>query len=222
VLPRAAKAAYYALASPLMRANAAIYRALRAPRRGKVRVHLGPGQSKYIEGWINVDANVFTGKCDVWADLRHRLPFPDASVDAFYSHHVIEHLPDLSSHLADVFRCLKPSGVYRVGGPHGDNAIRKFVENDADWFSDFPDKRRSIGGRLQNFVFCRNEHLTLLTRSFLEELLADAGFVDFRVCSPITETTAPDLIDMAALSTEYESTPESAHTLIIEARKPAG
>ena len=220
MLSRSAKAAYYLLAAPLMRANGLLYRALRSPRDGIVKVHLGPGQNKYIEGWINVDANIFTAKCDVWADLRNPLPFADSTVQAFYSHHVIEHLPDLESHLAEVFRCLKPGGIYRVGGPHGDNAIRKFAENDLDWFGDFPDKRRSIGGRLANFIFCRNEHLNLLTKSFLEELLTDAGFHDIRPCMPITQTYAPDLIDAGVLEKEFESAPDAPHTLIIEAKKP--
>ena len=59
----------------------------------------------------------------MWADLNNKLPFHDNSVDAFYSHHMIEHLPDIQFHLREVYRCLKPEGVYRVGGPNGDSAI---------------------------------------------------------------------------------------------------
>ena len=220
MLSRFIKASFYKVAGPLMWLNGSVYRAFRAPRSGAPKVHLGPGQKNYLAGWINVDANIFTAKCDVWADLRNPLPFADSTVQAFYSHHVIEHLPDLESHLAEVFRCLKPGGIYRVGGPHGDNAMRKFADNELDWFGDFPDKRRSIGGRLANFIFCRNEHLTLLTRSFLEELLTDAGFDDIRPCLPITQTYAPELIDAGVLEKEFESTPDTPHTLIVEARKP--
>ena len=220
MMSRWLKAAYFAAASPVMRANALLYRALRAPRGATAKVHLGPGQRKYIAGWVNVDANMFSGRCDVWADLRHRLPFPDSSARAFYSHHVVEHLPDLPAHFADVYRCLAPGGLYRVGGPHGDNAIRKFSENDAAWFSDFPDSRRSLGGRLDNFLLCRNEHVAILTRSYIEELMSDAGFRQMRVCSPATETGDPELIDAAVLATESESTPDCPHTLIVEARKP--
>jgi hypothetical protein len=95
-----------------------------------------------------------------------------------------------------------------------------FTENDSSWFSDFPDKRRSIGGRLDNFILCRNEHLAILTRSFLVEMLEDAGFAVVRECAPIVETSAPDLIDASVLATEFESTPAVPHTLIVEARKP--
>lgn len=213
------KRAAFSLAGPFMAINGWLYRTFRAPRAGIVRVQLGPGQH-YLEGWINVDANVLTARCDVWADLRNALPFHDASVDAFYSHHVIEHLPDLRLHFANVFRCLKPGGVYRVGGPHGDSAIKKFMEGDGRWFTDFPDKRRSIGGKLENFIFCRQEHLTILTFSFLEELLIDTGFIDITECLPTRETRYPHLFS-SCLAREYESTFDCPHTMIVEARKSA-
>ncbi len=216
------KQMFYIFAGPLMRANGAFYRAVLAPRGDEVvRVQLGPGQKNYLPGWINVDANTFTGKCDVWADLRNPLPFRDGTVDAFYSHHVIEHLPDLRAHFDDMFRCLKPGGVFRVGGPNGDMAMRKFVEGDAAWFIDFPDRRDSLGGRFENFIFCRREHLTILTYSWLEELATTAGFIDVRACRPGGETSYPSQFTPEVLAKEPEPTPDCPHTLIVEARKPA-
>ena len=224
MISRRAKALFYSLAGPLMRVNAALYRSLRAlapADAGRVRVHLGPGQRNYLQGWINVDANMFTGKCDVWADMSQGLPFRDASVDAIYSHHVIEHLPDLAAHFAEMFRVLKPGGVIRVGGPNGDAAMREYLAGNSAWFSDFPDCRTSIGGRLENFIFCRREHLTILTPSYLRELAEGAGFSGIEVVQPITETHHPSLFDAAVLALEWESTPDSPHTLLIEARKAA-
>ena len=221
MLSRSSKKAFYRIAGPLMRLNAILYRAFRSPTPGEsLKVHLGPGQKKYMSGWINVDANMFTGKCDVWADLRNPLPFHDATVDAMYSHHVIEHLPDLAAHLREVLRCLKPGATYRVGGPDGDSAIRKFVEGDKEWFGNWPDNRKSIGGRFENFIFCRREHLTILTQSFLEELLSDAGFTNIRKCLPARQTHKPEWFQDCLL-VEEESDYESPHTLIIEADKPA-
>jgi len=220
MMPRWAKAGFYTACGPFMALNAQVYRWLRSPRTGPVRIHLGPGRDKYLPGWINVDANIFTGRCDVWADLRNSLPFPDGIATAVYSHHVVEHLPSLPRHLAEVYRCLRPGGVYRLGGPNGDSAIRKFIDHDSAWFSDFPDSRSSIGGRLENFIFCRGEHLTLLTQSFLEELLARAGFVNAVRCLPVRETRRPDLF-RECLDREWEADFDAPHTLIIEAEKPA-
>ena len=222
MISRQLKSAFYYLLGPVMKLNGSRYRILSAPERNnqkQVLVHLGPGQKNYIDGWINVDANFLTAKIDVWADLRNELPFRENSVDFFYSHHVIEHLPDLPKHFADLYRCLKPGGKIRIGGPNGDSAIQKFVDKDLDWFGVFPDKRDSIGGRFENFIFCRKEHLTILTFSFLEELLSKAGFKQIKKCLPVKETNYPDVIDQAVLSKEWESDFEAPHTLLIEAEK---
>ena len=72
-----------------------------------VKVHLGPGKKNYLNGWINVDANIITAKIDVWSDIKHPLPFKDDVVDVFYSHHVIEHLPYMQKNFHEMYRCLK-------------------------------------------------------------------------------------------------------------------
>jgi predicted SAM-dependent methyltransferase len=204
-----------------MRCSAAFYRHFLAPVEGPARVHLGPGHTNYLPGWINVDANVFTGRADVWADLRGPLPFRDESVDLFYSHHVIEHLPDstLPFHVAEMYRCLKRGGGIRIGGPNADEAMRKCLDNDVEWFSSWPDARRSAGGRFANFILCRGEHLAILTESYLRELLEDAGFVDIQRRVPGSDTGLAPWIDAAVLAKEPEPTPAAPHTLMVEARK---
>lgn len=222
MVSRGVKAAYYTFTGPFMRLSGALYRWIFAPSEGnmkKVKVHLGPGQANYLESWTNVDANLFTAKIDVWADLRNPLPFKCNTVDIFYSHHVIEHLPNLQSHFNELFRCLKPGGKIRIGGPNGDSAIDRFMANDTSWFGDFPDKRNSIGGKFENFIFCRREHLTILTFSFLEEMLKNAGFIHIHKCLPVRETNYTEYIDNQVLSKEYESDFNFPHTLIIEAEK---
>lgn len=218
MISRKARAAYYGIAGPVMWLNSKLYRAFRAPRRPHLRVQLGPGKKNYIPGWLNLDANIVSARPDVWADLRNPLPFHDGSVECFYSHHVIEHLPNLQAHLADAFRALQPGGVYRMAGPNGDAAMKKFVEGDIAWFnSNFPDKRRSLGGRLENFLCCRGEHVTLLTFSFLDELLLDAGFARVNQCLP-GETAFPDLFT-PCLPLERDDYVDLPHTLVVEAVK---
>lgn len=219
MISRTVKATYYAVFSPFMRLNALRHRIFPARRNGCRRAHLGPGQRNYLPQWINVDANVISSRPDVWADMRFKLPFPDEFLDAIYSHHMIEHLPDLDFHFSEMFRCLKRGGVIRIGGPHGDNAIIAMQSGRHDWFGDWPTARKSAGGRFENFIFCKGEHLTILTASFLEELCRDAGFVDFRLLAPKT-TGSPEIFDDKIFDIEPNSVPELPHTILIEARKP--
>lgn len=218
MISRRAKAAFFASLGPLMQLNGWFYRTFRAPRTGTVRAHLGPGQVNYIDGWINIDANAFTARCDVWADLRNPIPLRSGTAQAVYSHHVIEHLPNLRAHLQDVHRVLAPGGVYRLAGPDGDSAIRKFTERDAGWFGDFPDRRRSVGGRFENFVFCRGEHLTILLQDFLRELLEGAGFAEVATHRAGASTGFPGLFE-DVLAYEHEPDPLCPHHLVLEARK---
>ena len=218
MISRSTKFLYYSLLAVPMRINGAIYRQFR--QNGQpLKAHLGCGQKNYLPGWVNVDANFLTAKIDLWANLEQGLPFRDASVERFYSFHVIEHLPDsaLASHFEEMFRALIPGGVIRVGGPNIDNACLKLMQNDANWFPEFPDKRASVGGRFANFVFCRNEHLTALTRSYLKEVAVGAGFTDLHFCVPVIET---EYFDKDVLSTEYEDDLEHPHSILLEARKP--
>ncbi len=212
------KRMYLFAASPLMYVNGLIYRAFRQPRI-PIKVHLGPGQANYINGWVNVDANMFTAKTDLWVNFMHGLPFRNNSVASVYSHNVIEHIRDdlLQVHVNEIFRVLIPGGSVRIGGPNVDGAIRKYLQGDTKWFPDFPRKRNSIGGMLSNFIFCANEHLTILTPSYLEELFATAGFRDFKVCLPAKES---QYFGREVLDKEGEWDFEIPHTLIVEARKP--
>lgn len=218
MISRNMKMLFYAVAGPIMKFNGFFHYHFKGKSKANLKIHLGPGQKKYIEGWCNLDANIFSGKVDVWVDLRNRIPFEAGSAEAVYSHHVIEHLPDLRKHFADVYRVLKPGGVYRVGGPNGDVAIRKFVERDLNWFGVWPDRYESIGGRFANFIFCRNEHLTILTESFMQELAQEAGFKVGNVMHPKTETGRPDIFSVC-LALENDEPVGSTTTLILEFEK---
>ena len=226
MLSRKTKAAYFGVMRVPMFLSGRFYRALLAPRSLNVRtvkVQLGPGQKNYLPGWINVDANFVTARCDVWANIQDSLPFPDLSVDVFYSHHVIEHIPDrqLVRHFADMHRCLKPGGLIRIGGPNGDMAMRKYLSEDSEWLGNFTDPHESIGGKLKNFILCRNEHLTILTPSYLREIALLSGYESAIFCTAGQSTTEPDLIDSDVLQQESWSSPNEPHTIIVECRKTA-
>ena len=221
MLARTTKQLYFALLYYPMRINAWRHRLIPLKNRPR-KAHLGPGKSKYLDDWTNVDANFMTAKVDIWANIEAKLPFQDGHLDAIYSHHVIEHLTDarLPFHFVEMYRTLRSGGVIRIAGPNGDTAIRKFLDHDLEWFSNFPDNRKSIGGRFANFLICGGDHLTILTETYLTELAEGAGFTDIHFCRPIVETNYPEVFDERVLNNEWESAPESPHTLVMEAKKP--
>jgi hypothetical protein len=222
MIPKTLKLLFYFFLRYPMRLSGWLYKTFKCPSSG-LKVHLGPGKKNYLPNWVNVDANFITAKLDLWADLNHPLPFRDGSVDLFYAYHVIEHLPDtvLLTKFAEMFQALSPGGGIRIGAPHLGNACRKYIEQDKNWFPDYPDKRDSVGGRFTNFILCRGEHLTGLDESYLTELAIKAGFVDVKPCLPLNETTLSDIgINSEVLALEYESDFDYPHTVVIEARKP--
>jgi SAM-dependent methyltransferase len=175
-----------------------LYKYLRSPRRGTepVKVQLGSGTSHYLREWIHVDANLLTAKPDVWVDLRNELPFPNSTVDALSSHHVIEHLPDgsLEFHFKEMFRCLKQGGIIHTGGPNGDATARKLVEGHRLVFR-LPGQTKRHRRPVCEHASFYGEHLTILTLSYLEELASAASSVDIRQCTPCSKAGYPKLID---------------------------
>ena len=144
---------------------------------GATHVHLGCGP-KYLEGFVNVDANLFN-KIDLWLDVRNGLPFPSNSVDSIYSTHMFEHLyPDeLNRLLRECLRVLKPRGGIRLIVPNLESAIQAYSQRQNEWFDDsFPRHFDSLGGRFSNFIFCDGQHRTAFDFTHLEEVLRRASF----------------------------------------------
>jgi predicted SAM-dependent methyltransferase len=122
----------------------------------KSRLHLGCG-SYTPEGWINLDGswNAWLAKHPFikkilkllpiipkeqlsikWSpdiiihDVRKPLPFPDNSMYAVYSSHLLEHLyfEEAKELLKECYRVLKPNGVLRIVVPDLKNMIVKYWE----------------------------------------------------------------------------------------------
>lgn len=74
-------------------------------------------------------------------------------------------------------------------------------------------------GRFENFVFCRGEHLTILTFSMIAEFMREIGYEDIRLYAPVREKNYPELLN-DCLQKEYECEFDTPHTLIVEAKKP--
>lgn len=81
-------------------------------------LELGCGPSKRIPGAIGLDLRDFDG-VDIVADLNEGMEFlPDSSVDEIHSFSFLEHLNDLSSFMMEIYRVLKPGGLFAGRVPH--------------------------------------------------------------------------------------------------------
>jgi len=180
---------------------------------GLLWLHMGCGKH-YIPGMLNVDVNPFI-RSDIWLDLRRRLPFADESVDAIYCCHTFEHFSehDVRKILRECLRVLKRGSGIRIVTPDLKKAVRAYLDGDANYFSDFPDKRSSVGGRCVNYLLCRDQHRLIFDYGFWAELLEQEGFAVIRECVPHQSAIFPQ---NEITRFEYE-TPDRHHSVFVEA-----
>jgi prepilin-type processing-associated H-X9-DG protein len=153
----------------------------------------------------------------MWLDLRRGLPFPPNSVDCIYSCHVLEHLywREVRRVLRESFRVLKEGGSIRILVPSLELAVAAYVNREAGWFSDFPSRFESLGGKFSNFLFCDGQHRLGFDFSLMEEALVDAGFCLVQQMKPRASHCLP-----ATLLAEFESPAGYIEaSLVVEARK---
>ena len=100
---------------------------LKPHKRHIRKVQLGAGRN-CSDDWINIDY-YDADHVDLNHDLKKPLPFPDNSIEEFYSHHVLEHfnLPDLTNLLKEIHRCLKPGGIFNSRLPDIEAAMRQML-----------------------------------------------------------------------------------------------
>ena len=151
-------------------------RRLRVSQNGKVWLNIGSGEKTH-QYFVNIDGNIFR-RPEMWLDLRNGLPFPPGSVDGIYASHVLEHFyyKEVTRILGECDRVLKRGGGLRILVPSVEMAIEAYLRGHKSWFSNFPTKFDSLGGRFMNFLFCDGQHRLAFDLSFAEELLKETGF----------------------------------------------
>lgn len=174
MVPQNIKDLLFAANSIAVLPNEWLWRArFRARRPDRLHVHLGCGEI-YIPGMINCDSNL-RRKVDLWLDLRHPLPFPDASVLVLYTSHTLEHLfPEEALRLLqEIRRVLRPDGVARVAVPDLDYAF-KIARGEAA--STWPRKFDDHAAQAVNYLFCDGQHRYAYNAAVLESFARRAGF----------------------------------------------
>jgi SAM-dependent methyltransferase len=63
-------------------------------------------------------------------DILQALPFPEDTFDSVYALHIIEHLTPEEGRkfMAEVFRVLRPGGIFRVSTPDLESIVRAYLE----------------------------------------------------------------------------------------------
>ena len=146
---------------------------------------------EWIELRLDVDPGV---QPDIVASITDMSPVPDASVDAVYSHHNIEHVfaHEVPQVLAEFLRVLKPGGEVLIGTPDLQNVARTIASGrleDALYRSGSGTiTALDIVYGLRSDLLSGREymaHRTGFTRGTLARKLGAAGFVDVEVRSAV-------------------------------------
>lgn len=152
-----------------------------------------------------------------WANAMH-LPVADASAEALYSSHMVEHLdpPEMRRFLAEVRRVLIPGGVLRLGVPDLAILVRDYLTtHDADRFIAATlmarEGSRSLPDRVSALVLGHRGHAWMYDGPSLIKLLQEEGFRDVaEVPAGQTRIPAPGALDLQERSGE---------TVYVEARR---
>lgn len=156
--------------------------------RPGLRLHLGSGGNN-LEGWINVD--LVGSRADVVWDLRRPLPFPDASVEAAFLEHVLEHmtLEDGIAVLRHCRRVLVAGGILRVGVPDAGLYATDYVERRGTLERLRPGRPTAMLALSE--VFQEHGHLSAWDGQTLSLVVEEAGFTAAEVMPGGTSRIEP-------------------------------
>ena len=165
-----------------------------------------------------------------FGDVIRGLPISEASAEAVFCSHVLEHLAasDVELALRESFRILKPGGVFRLVVPDLQWRARRYLEELAGGNHQASDEfmRRCMLGRataergwreVLRRAFGHSEHLWMFDQANLTKRLADVGFVDVRRCK-FGDAHRPLFHSVEDLGRFYDSGEEE---LALEGLKPA-
>lgn len=154
------------------------------PERGPRQLNIGCGVYP-LPGWINLDAHP-EARADLVAAVPP-IPYPDASLDAIYLGHVLEHLDPAEARalLAECRRTLVSGGRLGVVVPDTRRILRHYFDQDHQRF-EFPLGTKweldDLDSVCQLFLYSTvqdSHHRWSYDAGTLQRRLAEAGFTAF-------------------------------------------
>lgn len=152
-------------------------------------LHFAPEQAFYklFRNQKNIDyttTDLFSPLADVKADICD-LPFEDNSYDIIFCNHVLEHIPDDTKAMQELFRVLKPGGMAILQIPQDLKREKTFAD---DSITD--QKKRAE-------IFGQYDHVRIYGRDYFDKLRS-IGFTVIE--EDYTNKIAPELVEKYCLA----------------------
>lgn len=145
------------------------------------KIHIGCGDD-YVPGWLNIDlfpakdipygSIVKEGALVLRFNMTKNLPVSDNTIKYIYASHFIEHLT-FEEGLIFLKRCYKmmqSGGVIRLAFPDLELFIKKYYENDTEFFNKWQDANKIP-------IKSKGELLLLLAHGFGHKCVYDAEMI---------------------------------------------
>lgn len=106
-----------------------------------------------------------------YLNLLKKLPFSDSLINAYFSSHVLEHLPVQKTKelIKEIYRTLKVGGYLRLILPDLEKAISLYDKRNPETFLNMIFENRTK-------ALSKNQHKWMFTLPYMESILRDAGF----------------------------------------------
>jgi len=152
-------------------------------------LHFAPEQAFYklFRNQKNLDyttTDLFSPLADVKADICN-LPFEDNQYDVILCNHVLEHIPDDTKAMQELYRVLKPGGMAILQIPQD---LKREVTFADDSITDQKERAK---------IFGQYDHVRIYGRDYFDKLRSigfEVNEVDY------TKTLAPELVDKYCLA----------------------
>jgi predicted SAM-dependent methyltransferase len=165
-------------------------------------LELGAGPRRGKNGWVTSDVQI---GADLMIDLLEPLPFPDNTIDMFYSSHVLEHFStrQIENILQECRRVLKPGAVLSACVPNAAIYIDAYNNPeafDSEHFCRYKPayKFYSKIDYINYMAYMDGQHFHLFDQENLIALLSASGFreVESRGFDPEIDMSERDHISL--------------------------